>query len=144
MYDDDDDEYYVIHNLANFVNSSRKIVFTAFGVSDESVEDDLFKDINDLAKEELEEMEEVLSLKESMAIAKSYVSFQVNKKTKKQRTILKGTDFNEFIEALNARLVSNLLMSLVKKGIVETAYDPEENDFIFWTKDESKPQDENS
>lgn len=140
----DEDEYYVIQNLTKFVNSSRKIVFTAFGVSDESFQDDLFKEIDDLAKEELEEMEEVLSLKESMAIAKSYVHFQVNKKTKKQRMVLKGSDFNEFIEALNARLVSNLLMSLVKKGIIETAYDPEENDFIFWTKDESEKKDEDS
>ena len=36
---------------------------------------------------------------------------------------------------MNARLVSNILSSLASKGLIESAYDPEINDFVFWTVD---------
>jgi hypothetical protein len=37
-------------------------------------------------------------------------------------------------------MVSNILNSLVNKGLVETAYDAEANDFIFWVSDENKKE----
>jgi hypothetical protein len=40
--------------------------------------------------------------------------------------------FSEIISSLNDRMVSNILNSLVNKGLVETAYDSDSNDFIFW------------
>jgi len=46
--------------------------------------------------------------------------------------------FLSIIESLNDRMVSNLLNSLVNRGLVETAYDAEENDFVFWVKDDIK------
>lgn len=42
------------------------------------------------------------------------------------------------ITALNDRLVSNILNSLVNKGLIETAYDDSRNDFVFWVKDNDK------
>ena len=38
------------------------------------------------------------------------------------------------MEQLCERMVSNIIQSLVKKGLVETAFDNEKNDFIFWVK----------
>ena len=35
---------------------------------------------------------------------------------------------------------SKILNGLVNKGLVETAYDSESNDFIFWVKDDNKKE----
>ena len=35
-------------------------------------------------------------------------------------------------------MVSNILNQLVQKGLVESAFDTESNDFIFWVKDNDK------
>ncbi len=45
-------------------------------------------------------------------------------------------NFYSIIEDFNARLVSNLLQQLVAKGLIESSYDEEENDFIFWVADD--------
>ena len=37
-------------------------------------------------------------------------------------------------------MTSNILNGLVNKGIVETAYDDETNDFVFWIKNENKKE----
>ena len=39
---------------------------------------------------------------------------------------------------MNHRMTSNILNNLVNKGLVETGYDGNSNDFIFWIKDENK------
>jgi hypothetical protein len=33
-------------------------------------------------------------------------------------------------------MISNILNSLVNKGILDSAYDSDQNDFIFWVKEE--------
>ena len=48
--------------------------------------------------------------------------------------------FLAIIESLNERMVSNLLNSLVNKGLVETAYDDEDDDFIFWVKEDNNKE----
>jgi hypothetical protein len=39
-------------------------------------------------------------------------------------------------------MVSNIISGLVQKGLVETAFDEEANDFVFWVKknEEEKPE----
>jgi len=41
---------------------------------------------------------------------------------------------------MNGRLVSNMLTSLVSKGLIESAYDEQINDFVFWIKDNESPE----
>ena len=43
---------------------------------------------------------------------------------------------------MNSRMISNLLNGLVSKGLVESSYDSELNDFVFWIKDENKEKPE--
>jgi hypothetical protein len=38
-------------------------------------------------------------------------------------------------------MISNLLNTLVNKGLVETAFDEKSNDFVFWVKNENKTKD---
>lgn len=125
--------FYIINDLNEFVDAVRKIVFHAFGEDVDKDTDNLFEELKEFNDTDAEEMERLLSKKECLNISKSYIQTQKNKKTNKKRIVMSMQNFNDFIEAINSRLVSNLLASLVKKGLIETAYDPEANDFIFWT-----------
>jgi hypothetical protein len=40
-------------------------------------------------------------------------------------------------------MVSNILNSLVNKGVLDSAYDDEQNDFIFWVKEEKQKPENN-
>jgi hypothetical protein len=44
----------------------------------------------------------------------------------------------EMIESFNSRMISNMLNHLVNRGLLETAYDADSNDFVFWIKDETE------
>ena len=50
--------------------------------------------------------------------------------------------FDEILIQLNQRMVSNIVRGLVKKGVVDSAFDSERNDFIFWVKDKENFTDE--
>jgi hypothetical protein len=41
----------------------------------------------------------------------------------------------KIISAIGDRMTSNILNSLVNRGLVETAYDENADDFIFWVKE---------
>lgn len=130
---------YIIKDIDNFVLSSRAMVFNNFGKNQDNLSDDLIQDVK---IEELEEFNQVLSQEESMIIAKSVIKKQINKKTKQTRYIVTDDSFMEMIMLLNDRMVSNMLNGLVNKGLLETAFDTESNDFIFWIKDENKEKPE--
>ena len=126
-----------IQDLDMLVDWSRKLVYCAFGAKEdqqdievammeaESLEED---------KESTEELNQVLPLNESIALIKSYL---VKKKRKSNQEIvffISDDDYHVFLEDLNRRLVSNLIRSLVNKGVLDSAFDDERNDFIFWVK----------
>lgn len=127
-------EWFVIKNLVDFINSSRELVFKNFGSADQNPTDIL----SDLSITDQEELDKVLSYAESISIAKSFMKKQKNKKTLETRFIINEDSYLSILTALNDRLVSNLLNELVNKGMVETAFDAEANDFIFWIKDDNK------
>ena len=66
------------------------------------------------------------------------VKKQKHKLTSNIRYIVSEDLYMNIINALNDRLVSNILNNLVNKGIVETAFDEKANEFIFWVKNEEK------
>ena len=49
--------------------------------------------------------------------------------------------FTSIVEDFNSRLVSNLLQQFVSKGLIESSYSVEDNDFIFWLNDEHEEKD---
>lgn len=128
-------EWFVIKNLEEFTDKARIIVYNNFGQWED---EDQIDDIIDYVKESDEEdLNKVLSLEESLVIVKQNVKKQKNKKNKKIRYVLSTNLFSKIVEDLNARLVSNVLNQLVQKGLVESGYDSESNDFIFWIKNEN-------
>jgi len=130
---------YEIKDLNNFTESARRVVFGGFGKSIEETKDDFTDMLESLSGEEETEMNKVLTQQESILIVNSIVKTQTNKKTQAIRYIINQKVFEDVLEALNARLVSNILSNLMKRGLIESAYDDKLNDFVFWVKeDENK------
>lgn len=129
-------EWYVIKDFEEFVNTTRALVFNLFGKQ----RDDAYLDIglDSIKEEEREEFDSILSYAESDLIAKEFLRKQINKKTGSERYLLSERSYIDLINALNHRMVGNLLHRLVNKGLVETSFDEEANDFVFWLKDDNK------
>lgn len=127
------DEWFVISDLDDFIDKMRTIVYTKFGNwDDESENSDLLNNIN---PNDIAEMDNILSYNESSNIITPQLKKQTHKTTKKIRYTLNDKIFANIIHDLNARMISNILNNLVKKGIVESSYDSESNDFVFWVKE---------
>jgi hypothetical protein len=129
-------DWYIIHDLDKFVESTRLLVYNSFGEQNKKDPDELSFIIEDLTDEEKVEFDEVLLKEESLRIIQEYLKPQINKKTQEKRYLVSDIDFLKIVESLNERMVSNMLSGLVKKGILESGFDEESNDFIFWIKDE--------
>ena len=97
-----------------------------------------YKDTKELNSEETQELDKVLSFDESLTIVKGLTRKQKNKKNNKVRFIVNDNSYMKIISSLTDRMTSNILTSLVNKGVVETGYDSEQNDFIFWVKNDQK------
>ena len=139
------EEWFIVNDIDDLTNSVRALVFNNFGKNDESEvqekEDSLVNNlVFEVDPKNQEELDRVLSYSESLIIVKQYIKKQIHKKTDKIRYVMNHNMFLSIIESLNGRMVSNILNNLVNKGLVETAYDIEVNDFIFWVDDENKKE----
>ena len=134
MYEEDDgDMVYVVSDIDKFVDETRKIVFSGFG-QDFDNENQIDDFISELSETDIEELDRTLSKEECVAIVHEYVKPGKTRR-RKNKYIISEENFHSIIEDFNARLVSNLLQQLVAKGLIESSYDEEENDFIFWVKE---------
>jgi hypothetical protein len=131
-------DWFIINDLEEFTDKTRSIVYNNFGQWSENLKDPI--SIDDVVPDELEEFNKVLSHQESLLIVKQFVKKEKNKKTKKVRYILDDKIFTKIIDDLNKRMVSNILSGLVQRGLVESAFDEDANDFIFWTRDKHENQ----
>lgn len=129
---------YIIDDLEEFTQSARKLVYNGFGKGAVEDPDEFTQLINNISDEDLNELNQILSQNEALLIVKNIAKEQKHKYKKTSRYIIDEKIFSQIIEAMNARLVSNILNSLVSKGLVESAYDPELNDFVFWSVDDDK------
>lgn len=130
----DNDEWYSIKDLEAFTDKVRAIVYNNFGLWNDQTELDTL--IDSVKPEEKEDFDRILSHGESLMIIKETIKKETSKNKKKIRYSMTDKMFTNIIEQLNARLVSNILNSLVQKGLVDAAYDMEINDFIFWVKED--------
>jgi DNA-binding HxlR family transcriptional regulator len=126
------EEWFIINNIDEFVDKTRTLVFNNFGKSDD--ETDIDSLLNNIKPEDQEEFDRVLSHDESIIIMTNLAKKQKNKKNNKIRYLISDSIFYEIIQSFNDRMISNLLNTLVNKGLVETAFDDKTNDFIFWVK----------
>ena len=118
---------YLISDLNEFSINIRKISFEKFSEAN-SVANDEFSPC--LSKEkQSSEIDDVITVDEVKTIILSNV-IKINEEYKfKEKTFIK------ILEEINSRMVSNILNNLVKKNIVDVAFDENQNDFVFWVKD---------
>lgn len=128
---------FIINDIDDFVDKTRTMVYVNFG-SWEDDKTDIDYLIDNMTIEESDDLDKILSHKEALTIVKDIVKKQRHKHLKTIRYVLDENLFIDVIEALNDRMVSNILHSLVQKGLVEHGFDEETNDFIFWIKDDEK------
>lgn len=128
-------EWFVIPDIFSFTDKARMIVFQNFGDWD-SAKTDIDILIDEMADSDREELERVLSYDESLIIIKEHIKKEKNKNTHETRYVLNDKIFMDIINNLNDRMVSNILSGLVQKGLVESAFDSESNDFVFWIKED--------
>jgi hypothetical protein len=134
------DESFVIKDIDYFTNYSRRIVFDSYGQKSEENSDtdktDLIDSaIDDLSKKDKEELDKILSYEEAFNIVKSIAKVQTHKTTKEKRYVITEDSYMEILQCLGDRMTSNILNGLVNRGIVDTAYDSDIDDFVFWVKD---------
>lgn len=132
--EDERDDFIEVVNLDKLVEFSRQLIFYNFAIEDDDDEtdDEFIAKVKNIKKEDKEELDRLLPFQESKLIFKSSLRKQVNRKTKKVRYVIRESDYDEVLVELNSRMVSNIIRSLVKKGLVETAFDDDKNDFVFW------------
>lgn len=131
-------EWFIVDDVNKFVESTRVLVFNSFGKTNETELDDLSFLLADLPNNEVDELNSSLSQEECMIISKEFIRQEYNKKTKDSRNIISNKKYMEMIESFNSRMISNMLNHLVNKGLLETAYDVDSNDFVFWIKEEKE------
>lgn len=124
-------EWFVIKDKDQLIESTRILVFNSMG----NEESNLKLSIN---PEDKEELDTILSFNETKNIMMPHLRKQRNKRTNEERYLLEDSKYQEIIELVGSRMVSNILHGLVKKGLVESAFDTECNDFVFWVPDLEK------
>jgi len=127
-----------IKDIDKFVECSRVLVFDCMGKDKTSSLNDMKYTLLELSEEERKELNEVLSQEEAMSICKLFLRPYDNK------FIVSNKQYTKLIDSLNTRLVSNMLNNLVNRGLLETAFDHESNDFIFWVKENENEKDKKS
>jgi hypothetical protein len=138
------DNWFYIKDFTEFVENSRKLVFHCFGQANQEISDTITQSISKMSDDELNELNRTLTYEESCTIVKNHAKKQQNKKTKEIRYCISDNMLNDIIEDLNSRMVSNILNKLVNDNILESAFDSDSNDFVFWIKENLKNDNKNN
>ena len=116
-------EWYYVEDMEKFLDHIRKISYEKFTEVNQMIKDDLASKFN-------EELDEILSRQESDNIVIPLLKKHKDSYKISNETVIK------IIEKLNSRMISNSLNKLVKLGIIDSAFDSDLNDFVFWVKEE--------
>jgi hypothetical protein len=131
-------KWYIIKNFDEFVDHARSLVFKFFGTANEEMDDPMGDLLSQFTPSELEEMNDTLSHNECSIIIKNKAKIVTDPKTKTKAFKINDNILYDILEEMNGRLVSNILAKLVQKDILDSAFDSDQNDFIFWIKDDNK------
>ena len=126
-------EWFVITDLNEFTEKVRNIVYNNFGKWHDNQDVDIEQTIDNVADKQ--DLDKILTQQESILIVKELVRRQKNRDKTKTRYIVNDEIFLDIVEKLNSRMVSNVLKELVAKNLIESSYDSELDDFVFWVKD---------
>jgi len=130
-----DEGWMEIVNIDKLVDFSRRVIFYNFDEDNDDLDDeDFMKKIEKIESQDSAEMNKVLPRDEVKAIFLDLIVKRRNKNTKQVAMFIKEEDYEEVLAQLNQRMVSNIVKGLVSRGLVESAFDSEKNDFVFWVR----------
>jgi hypothetical protein len=130
-----DEGWMEIVNIDKLVDFSRRVIFYNFDEDNDDLDDeDFMKKIEKIESKDSAEMNKVLPRDEVKAIFLDLIVKRRNKNTKQVAMFIKEEDYEEVLAQLNQRMVSNIVKGLVSRGLVESAFDSEKNDFVFWVR----------
>ncbi len=123
-------------NVDKLINFSRKIIYHNFDEDNSNLTDSEFlqKVDSSIDKENQKEIDCLLPFGECKAIFKPFLVRVLSKDDLYYK--IKEDDYDEILIQMNRRMVSNIVKDLVAKGLVESAFDNDKNDFVFWVKDQ--------
>lgn len=125
-----------IMNLEKLINFSRRVIYYNFDESNIKLDDDDFLDKVDkiASKADDDEMDKLLPYKEVETIFGEFLHRRKSSTTEKKAWFIKDGDYDIILVNISERMVSNIVRDLVNKGLVESAFDSDKNDFVFWVK----------
>lgn len=133
--DAEEDGWMEVISLDKLANFSRKVIYYNFDEQNNSLGDrEFLEKIDKIEHTNNKELDKVLPMDETKAILSDLTFKKRNKKDKKVYTFIKESDYEEALLQMNERMVSNIVKNLVSRGLVESAFDSEKNDFVFWVK----------
>lgn len=131
----EDEDWMEVVNVDKLINFSRKIIYQNFDRANDALDDLAFIDkVKAMRVKDNPELNRILPYKEAYLIFSEYLITQED--DGKLRYYIKNDDYDTYLNKLNERMVSNIVQNLVSKGYVETAFDNEKNDFVFWVNKE--------
>ena len=130
------DRYLEVVNVKKLIDFSRRIVYHNFDEENNDLTDREFLEKVDSLETDNKEMNHLLPYDECKAMIKPYLVSIDPIDTEYFK--IKEDDYDEFLVELNRRMVSNIVKDLVSKGLVDSAFDSEKNDFVFWVKTEDE------
>ncbi len=138
------DDWLEIADINAFSDYIRNVVYINF--KDEDFQDDEITDtewnidlnaeLDNISKTDMEEMDSILDKDETLVIIKSDCKKIRHKQTKEVKYVMNDNMLYKMIEHVNQRMVSNIISKLVSGGLLESAFDDERNEFIFWKKED--------
>ena len=137
---DSDSDWLEISDMNEFTDYVRKMIYINF--SDEEPDSDIQECFQNLGEAEKKEINEVLSLEECVTIVQENARKFKHKKTKEVKYIMDSDSFDLIILSMNQRMISNIIQGLTSRGFLDSAFDEEKNDFIFWVAQNKKDSEE--
>jgi hypothetical protein len=128
------DAWLEVINVKKLIDFSRRMIYHNFDEENNTLSDKDFLEKIDNIKIDDKEMDSLLPFTECKAILKPYLVKVLSKKNDRTYFKIKEDDYDVFLVQLNKRMVSNIVKDLVSRGLVESAFDSDKNDFVFWVK----------
>ena len=129
-----------IANVKKLIDFSRRIVYHNFDDENEHLTDKDFLEKVDSIKVDDAEMDSLLPYNECKNIIKPFLVRVVTKNEIYFK--IEEDHYDVFLNQLSRRMISNIVKDLVSKGMVESAFDNEKNDFVFWIKKHDEDSEE--
>jgi len=120
---------YEVTDLDEFVRSLRTIILENF--YEEEKKRKSASEFDKLIRLKRKKLEEKLTIQEAQSIIRPMLRATENTTGQAEYTVShKG--FKKMLDELNKRIISNILVELCSEGLIESGFDEEKNDFIFW------------